>query len=195
MREAAEKRGDALPKLKLTPMFSYFKTTKKKGNSKTMNPSAATVDLTSAEQFKPTLVATVECAGVYNSVNLGNAQDAQRKNVTLYCYYLGTTSAKFFQGLYGGLPSIVSTKCMGKGIFPGNDGGRVCEGCKDLRVAQGFANPSGTIDKWGKTISQCLERREKNVLTMSDLDDAEKFIKTWDNSFSPASLALKEEAK
>ena len=134
----------------------------------------------------------MEYSGVYNSVNRYNALVTQRsENATLYCQYLGTTSNFFCQGSYGGLPSIVSTECTRFGHFVGKDGGRVCVGCKDLRIARGSANPSASIDKWGKTISRCLERREKNVLSLSDFDDAGKFIKIPENNFGSAGFALK----
>ena len=143
-----------------------------------------------------TKVRRVECAGAYNSVNIANKQSKQRKEyVRLYSYYLANTSGSFRQGSYGGVPSIVSTGCTGIGVFPGTDGGRVCDGCKALRAARGSRNPSVKLDKWGKTLSRCIERRDKNVLTSSDLDDAARFLKTSDSLLSPAGLDLKEEAR
>lgn len=127
---------------------------------------------------------------------MGNAQSAKRRgNVRLFSTYLANTSEKFRQGSYGGVPSIVSTECTGTGVFVGTDGGRVCRFCKDLRAARGSRNPSVTIDKWGKTLSRCIERRDKNVLTSTDLDDAAKFLKTRDSHLSPAGLQLKDEAR
>lgn len=138
----------------------------------------------------------VECAGAYNSVNLANAQPSlMREHVRLFCTYLAATSESFRQGSYGGVPSIVSTECTGIGVQKGKDGGLVCLGCKALRAERGTRNPSVTLHKWGKTLSLCIERRDKNVLTPSDMDDAARFLKTRDSLFAPAGLELKREAK
>ena len=113
----------------------------------------------------------------------------------LYCIYLANTSGKFRQGTYGGLGCIVATECTGLGDFLGKEGGRVCVYCKKLRDERGSNNPSVPIDKWGKVIARCLERRAKGTFTLADADDAAKFAKTPDNVLSVAGLALKEEAK
>eukprot|EP00957_Ditylum_brightwellii_P042197 3195832-Ditylum_brightwellii.AAC.1 len=65
----------------------------------------------------------------------------------------------------------------------------------DLRQACGTTNPSVSLATWGKTLAQGVERREKNVLTSSDLDDALKFTQIPDNKLGPAGWALKDEAR
>ena len=138
------------------------------------------------------IIRVAECAGVCNAI-IGSA--LRKNHVRLYCIYLGQTSQKFRQGIYGGLSCIVAIGCTGEGSWPGKGGGRVCIHCKELRDARGSTNPSVAIDKWGKTIDRCLERREKGTFTLSDADDAKKFGMTPDNLLSVAGRALKQEAK
>ena len=131
------------------------------------------------------------CAGAYNAFQ---GQSKRRKQVTLYSRFCGTTSRNFQVGSYAGAPAIVSTKCTGEASVNGLDGGKVCINCLALRKANGSSNSSVPLGKWGKTLTQCLERRDRSVLTASDLDDAAKFTLVPDNHLGPAGIALKEEA-
>ena len=61
----------------------------------------------------------------------------------------------------------------------------MCKGCKDLRASRGTINPSGPIDRWAKVIARGIERRDKGVLTDSDVDDAAKLVKIGDKYLAP----------
>ena len=132
------------------------------------------------------------CAGAYNACQ---GKTKRKNQVTLYARFCGSTSKHFCVGSYAGLPSIISRECTGEGTGIGLDGGRVCINCKNLRKKEGSSNPSKPLGSWGKVLSQCLERRERSVLTSSDLDDASSFSSTPNSHLGPAGLLLKNEAK
>ena len=113
----------------------------------------------------------------------------------MFSRFCGTTSKHFHVGSYAGLPSLISSKCTGESSVDGLDGGKVCINCSKLRRANGSSNPSVPLGKWSKILTQCLERRERSVLTASDLDDASRFASVPDCNLGPAGLLLKKEAK
>ena len=70
----------------------------------------------------------------------------------------------------------------------------MCKGCKHLRAFRGTTNPSGPIDRWAKIIARGIERRDKGVLTDSDVDDAAKLVKIAEKYLAPKGRKLREEA-
>ena len=113
----------------------------------------------------------------------------------MYAKYIAPLpSQEFCVGTYGGLNSIVSTSCTGIGIFKGTDGGRVCAGCEKLRKARGTANPGTTLNKWYPSLSRSNERRHKEVMTKTDLEDARQFSKNKNVLLTPDGKLLKDEA-
>jgi len=87
--------------------------------------------------------------------------------------------------VYSRLPAIVSIECTGERRFFGKEGVRVCKGCKDLRASRGSTNPSGPIDRWAKIISRGIERRDKGVLTDSDVDNVAVLVKIANKYLAP----------
>lgn len=115
--------------------------------------------------------------------------------MSLYAQYvapLETSSHRI--GSYSGLPSIHSNDCTGFGRYDGQDGGKVCDACKTLRAEKGSRNPGRALNRWGPTLSRCIERRHKGVLTSSDFDDAQKFAANANRLLTPDGMELKAEA-
>ena len=103
-------------------------------------------------------------------------------------------AAVYQVGSYNGLPAIKSTNCTGFGTLRGNDGGRVCTHCKDVRALRGSSNPSKPITNWYLVISKAIERRNKGELTKADFKEAGNFVQTPLVSLTLEGRALKEEA-
>ena len=130
------------------------------------------------------------CAGAYNAV-----RGSKRDEVINYALFVARTDTMRFRvGSYGGLPSIVHIDCTGEGWFDGLDGGKVCKHCLDLRRARGSSNPSKSLATWYQSTTRCVERRQKEVLTALDIQDARRFMANSDKRLSPAGLELKQEA-
>ena len=89
----------------------------------------------------------------------------------------------------------MSKSCAGIGIFAGTDGGMVCQHCSDLRKGRGNSNPGTVMNKWYSKLRLCFDRRDREVITAADRDDAMAFIKIPDSNFTPAGLELKAEAR
>jgi len=100
----------------------------------------------------------------------------------------------FVHGSYGGVSAIISAECTGYGVFTGLDGGKVCLFCKKLRAARGSRSPGVALNLWNASLSRCLERREKDVLTSLDINEAECFSSINDRLLSPEGIELKQEA-
>eukprot|EP00957_Ditylum_brightwellii_P093144 7091478-Ditylum_brightwellii.AAC.1 len=64
-----------------------------------------------------------------------------------------------------------------------------------LRKERGSSNPGTVLNKWSTSLSQCIERRHKNVLTGTDLEDARKFGKINACFLTSEGINLREEAK
>ena len=131
-----------------------------------------------------------DCAGVVNAF-----RGDMKNQVISFSRYCAATSTRYRVSSYARLPAIVSTTCTRVGVVRGADGGQVCINCKTLRAARGNSNPRMVIKRWGKTLSACIERRQRQVLSASDLDDALSFAKVSNNQLGPAGILLKEEAK
>ena len=71
---------------------------------------------------------------------------------------------------------------------------KVSQACHDLRVIKGTRNPIYPIRSFHASISCCLKRRTKGMLTVTDLEDAECFVKNQVSQFKPEALEMKEEA-
>ena len=100
----------------------------------------------------------------------------------------------FVHGSYGGVSAIISAECTGYGVFTGLDGGKICLFCKKLRAARGSRSPCVALNLWNASLSRCLERREKDVLTSLDINEAECFSSINDRLLSPEGIELKQEA-
>ena len=62
------------------------------------------------------------------------------------------------------------------------------------KESRGTTNPSGPIDRWAKNIARGIKRRDKGVLTDSDVDGAAKLVKIGDKYLAPKGRQLREEA-
>ena len=86
--------------------------------------------------------------------------------------------AKFKWGLFNAMPALKALDCREEGVETALDRGLTCDRCSKMRKLQGNSNPGQTfISEWGKKISRCFERRDRDTLTASDVADAKTFIK------------------
>jgi len=130
------------------------------------------------------------CIGAYNAVR-GN----KKQHVIMLHKYMAPLDSQLFRfGSYGGLSSVISTECTGYGVFNGLRGGNVSQFCKDLRKERGSRNPSKPLNGWFSSLSHCIERKQKGVLTKLDIEDAEKFGRTPNQQITSDGMELKEEA-
>ena len=130
------------------------------------------------------------CAGVYYAVR-GN----KKQYIIMLHKYVALLDSQLLRfGSFGGLFSVISTECTGYGVFNGLDGGKVCQFCKGLRKEQGSRNPSKPLNGWFSSLSRCIERKQKEVLTKLDIEEAEKFGRIPNQQLTPDGMELKEEA-
>ena len=123
---------------------------------------------------------------MYNSI-----RGELRKNVSFVHKYVYPPEKKWTWGTVGGLPAVISTECTGKGVVKSPEGGL----CYALR-AKGGSNPRKTLKTWYDKLNRCLERRTRDKLNDSDLDDAERFANN--NTFrlnEETGELLREESK
>eukprot|EP00957_Ditylum_brightwellii_P187652 14289483-Ditylum_brightwellii.AAC.1 len=70
------------------------------------------------------------------------------QQVARYCKFIvPALTQSFCVGVYGGLPSIVSTSCTAQGSIYGTGGGLVCQSCKNLHQEKGSCNPGAVLNK------------------------------------------------
>ena len=134
---------------------------------------------------------TTPCVGAFNSVS-----GAKKKDVVLVHHYvLIDVSSKYKWGFHFARPSIVSQQCTGIGLMTARDGGLACNTCIDLCTARGSSNPGlHFLSNWSINLKKCIERRTRDALTESDIDDAERFMYSSDISLNERGMVLKEEA-
>ena len=138
-----------------------------------------------------TLFRKSACAGVFNSVN-----GDKIGHVKLYTTFIMPPQTQGWGvGFYAGTPSIVSRSCTKNGVFPGKDGGMVCNDCKTLREKKGGSNPGTSLNKWRTNLSRVLDLKQRTSLTVIDMEDAINFTKSSDKSFTPFGLQLLQETK
>ena len=71
----------------------------------------------------------------------------------------------------------------------------VCGSCKKLCTMKGSNNPATLMNKWTPVLHRCEERKLRDVLTDSDLSDANFFTKNENQQLTPAGMELKTEAQ
>ena len=121
------------------------------------------------------------CADAFNAVKGNKKQHI----IILHNYVAPLDSQLFMFGSYGGLSLVISTESTGYGVFNGLDGGKVCQSFKGLRAEQGSCNHGKTLNVWLSSLSHCIERKQKEVLTKLDIEDAEKFGRTPNQQLTP----------
>ena len=130
-----------------------------------------------------------DCVGVYNSLH-----GQYRHKVSFVHKYAHANSAKWKWGTVAGMPAVISTECSGKGVVKSHDGGLCCPECQALRKAKGGSNPRHMLINWYAKFNRCLDRRTRDELTASDLEDAEKFACNNWKKFKDDGVDLWDEA-
>ena len=75
------------------------------------------------------------------------------------------------------------------------DGGLACNACVDLCAARGNSNPGlHVLPNWSFNLKKCIERRTRDALTESDIEDAGRFMLTRNICLNETGMVLKEEA-
>ena len=168
---------------------AYFGAKKKK--DKPDSTSTVAVGTAATELVDLSIPRPSSCAGAYNS-----SSGKKKAVVSIYSKYIAPlTTHPFNVGKYQRLPAIVSKECTKSGVFNGLDGGMMCGSCKKLRATKGSNNPATLMNKWAPVLHRCEERKLRDVLTDSDLNDAKKFTKNANQQLTTAGMELKTEAQ
>ena len=111
-----------------------------------------------------------------------------------YVVIVDSDKRNYKYSTYVGLPSIVSTDCTLVGVVVGLDGGLVCRCCSDLRAKKGNSNPSSFLRTWTIPIRRCIDRRGRESLTPSDIEEATSFRQNNGRRLTKEGNDLLEEA-
>ena len=113
------------------------------------------------------------CAGVFNAFSGQWKNDVG--NLQKYVVIVDSDKRNYKYSTFVGLPSIVATDCTSVGVVVGLDGGLVCRCCSDLRAKKGNINPASFLRTWANPLRRCLDRRARETLTPSDIEEATSF--------------------
>lgn len=132
------------------------------------------------------------CAGVFNASSGQWKNDVG--NLQKYVVIVDSDKRNYKYSTFVGLPSIVATDCTSVGVVVDLDGGLVCRCCSDLRAKKGNINPASFLRTWANPLRRCLDRRARETLTPSDIEEATSFRQNNGRRLTKEGKDLLEEA-
>ena len=94
-----------------------------------------------------------------------------------------------------GLPALYSIECQKKGTIRSIDGGLACLNYSSARKRNGNSNPIRWISNTYFQLKKIEDRRNREIITLSDCNDIKNFLHYPKDRLTDAGLDLYEENK